>query len=610
MARLSRPLSDIIYALFVFEAVLTPRSEPIGELSFQQFQAREDTGDLELDILTLFAFFDYKEISEQIFKSFANSPKLPVKGAAGPGHSLRLLIDEKGAWNGDKFVSVLIDLTQASLLQTWSRDADGFCHFSLHPLVKDWILIRTEPQALKSYYIVAANIIAEFLRINWNYYDFKFSLPVLDLILSHIDAHMENKDFAKTEGIPSQFDDFSLLHESEIWFSRVLDRGGRAKEAKDLSGQVLEWRETVLGPDHDSTLEALDDRRYHIAEDEDYAEAITMDRRMIKGYEALHGRDCVESFKAYNCLFEDLIGNSEYEEAQKVCDEHLEAYKTLFGPDEPETGNSLHNQGWMCQLQGKYPEAEGFYRKSAELAMKTFGADHASTLLTLGNLAEVLNQQSKFEAERTLREDIAKSRNKSFGHHHPDTLFNQHEMGWVLYQQKKYAKAEAVFRDVVKQWTEILGREHSHTLGSFHVLAQVLMAQGKFQEAEAIWREQINIRKQTPDSEATDVAQHILRILQWLAQIGIILIQQERPREAEEVLRRTIDCWCQNRGNDDPEMLPYLKLLEQALEKQNKNFERVEVWKQIIRIQTKAFGPEHPDVFSSRKSLEAIPSEN
>lgn len=289
------------------------------ELSFIQLEARDDIGDLESDFLTLIAFFDCKDISEKLFKSFIDSPKFSVKGKSGPGHSLSLLVDRNGRWDKHKFESILIDLTQTSLLQTWSRDSDE-CHFSLHPLVKDWILLRTSSETFWSYYVLAASIVADILRINYDYYDIKLTLADLDSILSHIDAYMENRDLMKA-GEDSAIDrDFADLHESESWFARALDRSGRSKEAYVIYDKVLNWRETNLGPEHELTLEALDDSRPDL-ETVGVAgleKLIAANWRLIKGYEKLLGKDHVKTYQAYNNLFQALMESRDFAGAQKV----------------------------------------------------------------------------------------------------------------------------------------------------------------------------------------------------------------------------------------------------------------------------------------------------
>jgi hypothetical protein len=94
------------------------------ELSFQLLLASETSGtsntgsNMESDLLTLFAFFDCKDISEELFKAFCCCPKFQEsRSSTGPSLSLDLLLDESGNWDDDKFAGILIDLYQHALLQ-------------------------------------------------------------------------------------------------------------------------------------------------------------------------------------------------------------------------------------------------------------------------------------------------------------------------------------------------------------------------------------------------------------------------------------------------------------------------------------------------------------
>lgn len=106
------------------------------ELSFQQLQSQASENNIDAKLLTLFAFFDEKDISEQLFAEFDF-------GQEEMSESAKLLIwlsafsNASGQWESDLFTEVLISLRDSSLLQAFTRESDGFHHSSLHPLIKD-----------------------------------------------------------------------------------------------------------------------------------------------------------------------------------------------------------------------------------------------------------------------------------------------------------------------------------------------------------------------------------------------------------------------------------------------------------------------------------------
>jgi hypothetical protein len=148
------------------------------ELSFQQLRELESR-ELKGDLLTLFAFFDSNDISEQLFSSYCKRAQIfdnyswlvacltmCLAGIYSDGQRLggldgeipggsndnERVLDGKKKWSTDHFVEVLKDLYQLSLLQSWWRGNDRSCHFSIHPLVKDWIRLRIDDECWRYYF--------------------------------------------------------------------------------------------------------------------------------------------------------------------------------------------------------------------------------------------------------------------------------------------------------------------------------------------------------------------------------------------------------------------------------------------------------------------------
>ena len=113
------------------------------ELSFQQLRSEAPENSVEARLLTLLAYFDEKDISEQLFAGISiNQEK--ISESAEQFIWLNAFSNVEGQWDSNLFEDVLIRLRDSSLLQVFARGLDGFIHASLHPLVKDWIQLRTD----------------------------------------------------------------------------------------------------------------------------------------------------------------------------------------------------------------------------------------------------------------------------------------------------------------------------------------------------------------------------------------------------------------------------------------------------------------------------------
>ena len=152
------------------------------ELSFQKLQSEASENNVEAKLL---AFFDEKDISEQL-----------VAGTDLRGAKLLIWLNAfrsvGGQWDSNLFEDVLIRLKSSSLLQAVARGLDGFCHSSLHQLVKDWIRLRTNISISQENTHMAAMLVKEILMISWHKEHFDLPLLTKQNIPLHILALEES----------------------------------------------------------------------------------------------------------------------------------------------------------------------------------------------------------------------------------------------------------------------------------------------------------------------------------------------------------------------------------------------------------------------------------
>ncbi len=273
------------------------------ELSFRQLQSEASEDGVEAKLLTLLAYFNEKDISEQLFAIFNANEEQTMESAKLLMWLKAFISSHTNQWDSDIFVDVLIRLRDSSLLQTFAQGLDGFYHASLHPLIKDWIRLRTEKSASQENTCAAAMLVSEILVNSWQNEHFKMSLLTKQEIASHIIALEESYQefFIPQPSILSKqmiFDEYSisqssfahflhktgLYHISKIIYQRLNTqdqtvRGfehpstlrnmnnlaltyrnqGRWKEAEELNVQVMETRKRVLGLEQPNTLTSMAD---------------------------------------------------------------------------------------------------------------------------------------------------------------------------------------------------------------------------------------------------------------------------------------------------------------------------------------------------------------
>ena len=145
------------------------------ELSFQQLRSEVSEDGVEAKLLTLLAYFNETDISKQLFAGYNQDQMLESAKLLTWLNAFLSSVNDQ--WDSNIFEDVLIRLRDSSLLQASARGLDGFYHTSLHPLIKDWIRLRTKKSISQENTHMAATIMRKIL-VN-SVHEQHFDLPLL-----------------------------------------------------------------------------------------------------------------------------------------------------------------------------------------------------------------------------------------------------------------------------------------------------------------------------------------------------------------------------------------------------------------------------------------------
>ena len=98
---------------------------------------------------------------------------------------------------------VLCELTKLALIQTWEVRDDGCTHAILHPLVKDWIQLRTSSDDNYRNIAAAWLLLWTALDLGWNAMEYRYVFePVAHQeLVRHVIVPTENGPVENTIGI-------------------------------------------------------------------------------------------------------------------------------------------------------------------------------------------------------------------------------------------------------------------------------------------------------------------------------------------------------------------------------------------------------------------------
>jgi tetratricopeptide (TPR) repeat protein len=342
------------------------------EMSFEQIG-----GKTEEHLLILSAFFDNADIFEDLFKAQFELEK----------PEWMKLFDIEGNWDSYEFQDVLARLAKISLIRSFEITTSG-ARFSLHPLVQEWIKLRSNTQDRQSKTREAIEVLADFM----NGQDVgTFTLQLNQTILSHLNALIQNDAMFldHNNGLESE----SHLYAANC-FASYYDSQGQYEKAEALYDRALAEKERTLGRNHVSTLRTVNNLANLCSKQGRLAEAEDMYDRALAGREKALGRNHVSTLGTVNNLANFYSDQGRLVEAEDMYDRVLAGRENILGHDHKSTLDSVYNLGSLYWEQGNTAKAMTQFERAAQGYEKTLGSNHPETIDAQDQLEGLMNEPS------------------------------------------------------------------------------------------------------------------------------------------------------------------------------------------------------------------------
>ncbi|KAH9210670.1 P-loop containing nucleoside triphosphate hydrolase protein, partial [Leptodontidium sp. 2 PMI_412] len=357
------------------------------ELSMQQLIESAESGKDKADLLTLFAFFDCKDISEQLFSAYTQRAQI-FTGYHWPVHCL---LDGLKQWDSESFGEILNDLSELSLVQSWAWGEDEYRHLSLHPLIKDWIRIRSNDEETHQYALISSKVLQATLDANLHHKSFSFPLSTQQILLSHIDTYEQNISILQGRALVN----LDTWHESGLdsvdeSVGEFLLHCGRYAKFEDIMKRLIDFSTQAFGLENEDTLKYMNNIAiaYTLQGKLDLAEDVY--RQVLKGTRTLLGSDHARTLSSISALAMILLYMGKYEEAEKHARVAAEWQERTLGIENEDTLRSLHRVGSILQMRREYEKSEEVLKRALEGRKKLLGLNHPNTLNTVEALGTLL----------------------------------------------------------------------------------------------------------------------------------------------------------------------------------------------------------------------------
>ncbi len=567
------------------------------ELSFQQLQSQFSANKVEEKLLTLFAFFDNKDISEQLLAEFNANTKEESESAKQLTW-LDGFTNAKGQWDSDSFADVLITLRDLSLLQGFAQGPDGFYHSSLHPLIKDWIRLRTNKSVGQEYTYMAAKLMSRMLSNSWRKNHFDLSLSVKQNILLHIMALEEAHEefFASNIEIPANQDIFTEYLLSQSWFVPYLIDMGSYQLAVVISQRLVAQKVDCFGLEHPSRLSSMTHLASAYRKQGRWKEAKELEVQVMETSSRVLGPEHSETLSSMANLASTYRKQGRWKEAEELQMQVMETSSRELGLEHPDTLTSMANLASTYQKQGRWKEAEELEVQVMETFSRVLGLEHPDTLSSKGNLASVYRNSGRWKEAEKLEVQVMETFSRVLGLEHPNTLTSMANLAWTYRKQGRWKEAEELLVQVTEMRKRVLGLEHPSTLNSIANLAATYRKQGRLKEAEEL------------EVQATETFSRVLGLehpdtLSSMGNLAVTYGNQGRWKEAEELEVQVMETSSSVLGIEHPDTLYSMANLASIYLNRGRWKEAEELGVQVMDTRKRVLGLEHPSTLASMNNL-------
>ncbi len=229
------------------------------------------------------------------------------------------------------------------------------------------------------------------------------------------------------------------------------------------------------------------------------------------------------------------LANYDYQAARQCFTESVEIFRRVMGEDNPEIATVFSNLGLLYDLIDDADGAEHAHARALEI-LKTHKEDRLSDYLrVLNNVAanhhhnhrESAAEQLHLEVLGSLDKIPTSERDHEWAYHKAATL---HNLSGVYRAKGNFEQAEMKAREALALIAECMGKDNEDYERSLHNLGLILSQQGKNAEAEQVLREALERRSCALGDRASGSGSESV--------LAALLVRTGRVTEAIELMER------------------------------------------------------------------------
>lgn len=368
----------------------------------------------------------------------------------------------------------------------------------------------------------------------------------------------------------------TALAEALAAMAAVATAKGAYEQAKNLTSEALELHLRSFGENHPETASLMAQMGVTLVRVGNLEEAKRLQLKALEIQRRLLGDSHPSIFITHRKLANTELRLGDFEAAEEAITRTLTGLRAQLRPKHPDIAQSLQLLGSIQLQLGKFELAQSNLGASLEIFRQALGEEHGRTGLShalLGELQWALGQPAEAEASMRHGRAIFHREPESNPRHHTDALLH---LGALLLNTQRIEEATTIIEQVMELEDSYLDSQPSRQLEIIELRGRLAASQQNFEQANRFAEEALALQARTqnprhPTRSRLMCLRAALQLLQGKASaaestareailialdsvgqgspltaqgklaLAVALLEQDRHREAEPLLRQAVE---------------------------------------------------------------------
>ncbi|KAL3480031.1 hypothetical protein BJX99DRAFT_254916 [Aspergillus californicus] len=315
-------------------------------------------------------------------------------------------------------------------------------------------------------------------------------------------------------------------------------------------------------------------------------EAERLELRLIEEKKVEFGPEHPETLETIGALAATYYEQGRWKEAEELGLFMFEANKKLLGPRARLTLTTMANLASTIEALGRMEDAENLMFEALAIAKSEFGEDDEQTIDNMVNLGSLYMDIGRADEAAPMIEHALSWRRRRFGLEHKWTLNSAGALADCYVVQGKLEEAEGLALQILKATETALGLQHPDTQRSKVALANIYRNQGRLDEAEARLLEVV-MGEQHGEPGYDQLV--------WKSRLARVYLENNKEEEADSLNNEMLKGCIRALGPDHSVTLRCLSCIAVSQKRQMKDLEAIQLMAQVTNKAENALGAYHDD---------------